>query len=75
MGKNGNGNFRIPEIILEVLPKFRSKRNETVTEKYENRIGRKNRNQKRKRFRPLRLFPEITIFICYFTDGKILNLN
>jgi hypothetical protein len=48
--ENGNGNFRIPEIVFEVLPKFRFKRNGNDYQKYGNGIGRKTRNRKRKRF-------------------------
>jgi hypothetical protein len=51
--------------------------------KYGNGIGRKTRNRKRKHLGFFRPFPEITVFIRYFTVGnkfgiffrKILNMN
>ncbi|PWZ28847.1 hypothetical protein Zm00014a_032203, partial [Zea mays] len=50
-----NGNFWIPGIVFEVLPKFRSKRK------------RLPKIRKRKRFGLFRPFPEFTVFIQYFT--------
>jgi hypothetical protein len=61
-GENGNGNFRIPGIIFEVLPKFSSKRK------------RLPKIQKQKQFGPLPAFSKITVFVQYFTTGNKFDI-
>jgi hypothetical protein len=70
--ENGNGNFKIPEVIFKVLPKFRSKRKRLL--KIQKRNQQKTSEWNEYGLVLFRPFLKITVFIRYFTVGDKFSI-